>query len=181
MTTNQTVVAAALAAALTSSLGGAAAPARMFVELRTHEEVPAVSSAANGAFLAVVNEAAGTIDYELAYDSLTGEVRQAHIHFGQRGVNGGVSVFLCQTATNADPTGLAPPCPPSPARINGRITAANVIGPGAQGIAASELGELIDAIFADVAYVNVHTATFPGGEIRGQFDGRGDRRGQGLD
>lgn len=178
MNANHPLRTAALAALMLCASGGAAAdPDRFLVELTGTEEVPAVSTAASGTFFAVVDADAGTIDYELIYDGLAGEVRQAHIHFGQRSVNGGISVFLCQTTQNPDPTGRAPACGAPPARITGSLTSANIIGPGGQGIAATEIGELIDAIAAQVAYVNVHTTTFPGGEIRGQFDGRRLGRG----
>ena len=143
------------------------------IRLRSFEEVPAVSSVANGRFRARIDEAAGTITYELSYAGLQGDIRQSHIHFGQRGVNGGISVFLCQTATNPDPTGGAPTCSASPATVTGTLTAANIIGPTGQGIAATEFAELVRAIRAGVAYVNVHTSVFPGGEIRGQARGSG--------
>ena len=143
------------------------------IRLRSFEEVPAVSSVANGRFRARIDEAAGTITYELSYAGLQGDIRQSHIHFGQRGVNGGISVFLCQTATNPDPTGGAPTCSASPSTVTGTLTAANIIGPTGQGIAATEFAELVRAIRAGVAYVNVHTSVFPGGEIRGQARGSG--------
>lgn len=143
------------------------------IRLRSYEEVPAVSSLANGMFRARIDDAAGTIVYQLSYQGLQGDVRQSHIHFGQRGVNGGISVFLCQTATNPDPTGGAPTCGASPATMTGTLTAANIIGPAGQGIAATEFAELVRAIRAGVAYVNVHTSLFPGGEIRGQARGSG--------
>ena len=38
---------------------------------------------------------ATTLFYELTYSGLEGTVQQAHIHFGKRAINGGVSVFLC--------------------------------------------------------------------------------------
>lgn len=141
------------------------------IRLRSYEEVPAVSSLARGMFRGRIDDAAGTIVYQLSYESLQGDVRQAHIHLGQRGVNGGISVFLCQTATNPDPTGGAPTCGASPATMTGTLTAANIIGPNGQGIAPSEFAELVRAIRAGVAYVNVHTSLFPGGEIRGQARG----------
>lgn len=149
-----------------------AARDRFFVELAPAEEVPAVSSGALGTFIATVDDEANTIEYELVYTATTGEVRQAHIHFGQRGVNGGISVFLCQTAANPDPTNNAPMCTAPPARLTGTLRAANVIGPGSQGIAASEMAELINAIRSGLAYVNVHTSVFGGGEVRGQLGGR---------
>lgn len=141
--------------------------------LVSYQEVPSISSPATGRFRAKIDDKAGTISYELSYSGLTGEIRQAHIHFGQHSVNGGISVFLCQTATNLDPTGLAPQCPQS-GTVTGLLQAANTIGPPGQGIAAGEFAELIAAIRAGVAYVNVHSSTFPGGEVRGQLRSRHD-------
>lgn len=141
---------------------------KVTIPLRGFNEVPAVSTDAHGWFVADINARAGTIRYTLRYTGLEGAVQQAHIHFGQHDVNGGVSVFLCQTEASPDPTGLAPICSPAPGRAEGVLTAANVIGPTAQGIAAGEFQELIRAIRAGKAYVNVHTDTFTGGEIRGQ-------------
>jgi hypothetical protein len=170
----RTAIAAALAiASLSSAFSVAARDEIVIMPLRGFEEVPAVSSAARGFFKARINESAGTITYELRYEALQGDIRQAHIHFGQRGVNGGVSVYLCQTATNVDPTGLAPACGPAPATVTGTLTSANIIGPAGQGIAATEFAELLRAIRAGVAYVNVHSSVFPGGEVRGQARGSG--------
>lgn len=136
--------------------------------LQSFQEVPAVSSTASGRFRATINDDTGAISYRLSFTGLSSDVRQAHIHFGQHSVNGGISVFLCQTAVNPDPTGLAPQCPQS-GTVTGLIQAANLIGPAGQGIAAGELAELLAAIRGGVAYVNVHTAMFGGGEIRGQI------------
>ncbi len=141
---------------------------RVFVPLQGLQEVPSVSTEARGVFVADIDRRNDTIRYELRYDTLQGEVRQAHIHIGQRHTNGGISVFLCQTATNPDPTGLAPTCTAPPARISGVLTAANVVGPAGQGVAAGEFTELVKAIRAGAAYVNVHSSVFPAGEVRGQ-------------
>jgi hypothetical protein len=92
-------------------------------------------------------------------------VQQAHIHFGQRHTNGGISIFLCTNLGNG-PAGTQL-CPPGPARIEGTATAADVIGPAGQGIAAGELDELIAAMRRGFTYVNVHTDKHPSGEIRG--------------
>ena len=147
----------------------------VFARLVSYQEVPAISSSASGQFRAFIDEQAGTISYRLSYEGLSSDVRQSHIHFGQHSVNGAISVFLCQTATNADGTGLAPQCPRS-GTVSGMLQSANMVTPGAtaQGIAPGDFAELIAAIRAGVAYVNVHSATFPGGEIRGQL--RGDFR-----
>jgi CHRD domain len=136
--------------------------------LKGFAEVPSVSSTASGHFKAYVDRKTGAINYELSYKGLQGEVRQAHIHLGQHGVNGGVMVFLCQTTVNPDPTGLAPTCPQA-GMVTGVLQAANVVGPTAQGIDPLEFAELLTAIRGGVAYVNVHSSRFPGGEIRGQL------------
>jgi len=136
--------------------------------LRAFEEVPAVSSNGVGRFRAVIEDDGSSVSWELDYSSLRGTVAQAHIHFAQRGVNGGIVVFLCSNLGNG-PAGTQA-CPPKPASISGTFTAADMIGgAAAQGIAPGELHELLRAIRAGSAYANVHTDLFPGGEIRGQL------------
>ncbi len=78
--------------------------------------------------------------------------------------------------------GVTPPagtqaCPPSPATVTGTLTAANVVGPAGQGIAAGEFAELIRAIRAGKTYANVHSTKFPGGEIRSQIEGNSGHGG----
>jgi hypothetical protein len=145
---------------------------RIRARLRGFEETPAVSSTASGEFHGKISKDETSVEYQLSYENLEADVRQAHIHFGQGGVAGGISVFLCQTATNPDPTGNAPICPQS-GDVTGTFTAANVIGPAGQGIAAGEFAELLRAIRKGVTYANVHTVKFPSGEIRGQIKHRG--------
>ncbi len=154
-------------------LAGTAASAQGLVQARVQgiQEVPSVSTAGSGDFVARVSD--GAIEFTLSYSDLEGSVLQAHIHFGQAGVNGGVSAFLCTNLGNG-PAGTQA-CPASPATVTGTIVPGDVIGPGGQGIGAGELDELLDAIDAGVAYVNVHTDLHPGGEIRGQL-GRGLKR-----
>ena len=71
-------------------------------------------------------------------------MQQAHIHFGGPRQSGGISVFLCTNLGNG-PVGTQA-CPAPPATVTGTIRPADVIGPTAQGIAAGEFAELIDAI-----------------------------------
>jgi hypothetical protein len=137
-------------------------------QLTGYEEVPAVSTEASGKFEARIRASREEIRYELSYSALSGAVQQAHIHLGQRDVNGGVSAFLCTNLGNG-PAGTQA-CPPGPAQISGTIRPADVVGPGDQGIMPGEFEELVRAIDAGVTYANVHSATFPGGEIRGQLD-----------
>jgi hypothetical protein len=155
---------------------------RAFAELKPTEEVPALSSpAARGRFKATIDEDNQTISYELSYEGLQAPALQAHIHVGQRRVNGGISVFLCGNPPTvpAAPAPQPPACPPAPATVTGVLTAENIIGPTAQGIdptsaTVNEFEELVALLRKELAYVNVHSSRFPGGEIRGQlqFDQR---------
>lgn len=145
-------------------------------QLKPTNEVPALSSVASGRFHAVVDELNQTITYELSYEDLEAAVQQAHIHIGQRSVNGGITVFLCGTPGFLPPATVPQPpaCPTSPATVEGVITPANIIGPNGQGIAptsvsTNEFAELVRAIRDRITYANVHTTKFPGGEIRGQL------------
>jgi CHRD domain len=158
------VVAAASVVATTAVAGG---DKEVRTWLTGFEEVPAVSTDASGKFSARVRASSGEIHYELSYAHLTGAVQQAHIHLGQRAVNGGISVFLCSNLGNGPPGTQA--CPAAPATITGTIRPADVVGPAVQGIDPGEFDELVRAIRAGVTYANVHSETFPGGEIRGQL------------
>jgi len=91
--------------------------------------------------------------------------RLAHIHYGPTKVNGGVMVFFCGG-------GGKPACPASTSgTVTDTITAADIVGPAAQGIPAAPAGQFSDvlrAIRTGNGYANIHTANFPAGEIRGQ-------------
>ena len=139
--------------------------------LTGYEEVPSVSTAASGEFRGFISHNDDSIDYELTYSGLEGTVTQGHIHFAQRSVNGSIVVWLCQTVTNPSPTAGTPTCPQS-GTVTGTITASDVIAANttSQRILAGELAEVIAAIRAGAAYVNVHsTPLTTGGEIRGQI------------
>ena len=137
--------------------------------LRGYEEVPSVSTTAGGTFDATINDAGTSISWTLKYNSLQGAVQQAHIHLGNRGVNGSITVFLCTNLGNGPAGTLA--CPAPPATITGTILAADVTNlANVQGLSSGELDELIAAMRAGFTYVNVHSTTWPGGEVRAQID-----------
>ncbi len=133
-------------------------------------EVPALSTTGSGELS--VHMSGDALNYALSYTALEGNILQSHIHLGQTGVNGGISVFLCTNLGNG-PAGT-PTCPVPPATVTGTLTATEVVGPAGQGIAPGEFEELLRAIEAGATYGNVHTDLYPGGEIRGQL-----RRGSG--
>ena len=138
--------------------------------LRGLEEVPSISTLAQGFFLGTLNPAGTALDYSLVYFDLQGAVQQAHIHIGQAGVNGGVVLFFCTNLTPPANVPTPPACPSAPGinTVSGTLTSANVVTVAAQGIAAGEFSEIIRAMRAGNSYANVHTDLFPGGEIRGQ-------------
>lgn len=158
-------------AAVASGDGGRS---RLSTDLIGYEEVPAVSSPGGGSFKAVISRSADEIRYELRYSALQGNVTQSHIHFGQKAVSGGISVFLCSNLGNG-PAGTQV-CPPS-GTVTGTIRPVDVIGPTGQGIAPGEFAELVKALRAGVAYANVHSSVWPAGEIRGQLGDRADSQG----
>jgi hypothetical protein len=135
----------------------------------------AVSTPAKGSFRARIDDRKDIISYELHYEGLTGNVTQAHIHFGQRHTVGGIVVWLCQTMASPAPAAVAnltPPCPgPTSGTVSGTITPAQVIAAVGQGIDAGDFEEVVAAIRAGRAYANVHSTEFPPGEIRGHIDG----------
>lgn len=138
-------------------------------DLNGYEENPDISSVATGSFKLTLDDATQTIAYELSYSGLEGgAIQQAHVHFGKRGVNGGVSFFLCGTAASPGPAGT-PTCPQS-GTVTRTIGAADIIGPTGQGIPAMSYTEIAAALRAGHAYANVHSATFPNGEIRAQIN-----------
>lgn len=157
-------VALSLSAQATDGSGG---PTRFSARLVSYQEVPAVSAASGGDIAIVIDDAAQTIAYRLSFDGLEGPVRMAHIHIAQPGVNGGIMLWLCGTTGFAGPPDT-PTCPAS-GEVTGLLDSADVQAVAAQGIAGGAFEEAVAAIREGVAYVNVHSNLFPGGEIRGQL------------
>jgi len=165
---------------LLASVAVSAVAAQQFKSIKEYltgyEEVPSVSTSANGHFDATISNDGTEIAWELSYSALEGAIQQSHIHVAQPGVNGGISVFLCTNLGNG-PAGIQP-CPAGPATISGTITAADVspaipatAAARTQGVNTGEIDELIAAMRAGSTYVNIHSTAWPGGEVRSQIDG----------
>ena len=112
--------------------------------LNARQEVPKPKGSANrarGTFTATVTKTGttGSVAWRLTFSKLTGRASAAHIHIGAAGRSGPVAVPLC-----------------GPCRSGVRKTAT---------LQASVLA----ALEAGRAYVNIHTARNPAGEIRGQI------------
>ena len=85
----------------------------------------------------------------IRYDSLGSGATQAHVHLGAVGFNG-PSVF---TLTSAPP-------------FNGTKTS-GITPPGANKFVLTPAQEA--DLFAGLYYVNIHTVSYPAGEVRGQI------------
>jgi len=136
--------------------------------LRGSEEVPMRDTNARGNATFELSADGLTLSFKLITANIDNVVA-AHIHIAPPGVNGPVVFFLYGSV------------PPGGGRSNGILsqgsgTAANLVGP----LAGHPLADLIAAMSAGNAYVNVHTndgvappntgpGDFPGGEIRGQI------------
>jgi hypothetical protein len=112
--------------------------------LNTKLEVPHPkgTTTATGSFtgtLKVINASKSTLTYKLTYARLTGKGLAAHVHLGAAGKAGRIVVPLCA------------PC--------------------ASGVHSAKAISSVAALamIAGKAYVNVHTAKNPAGEIRGQI------------
>jgi hypothetical protein len=138
------------------------------VPLSGDEEVPPRDTHARGTAIFQLSADGTTLDYKLIVANIENVVA-AHIHIAPAGVNGPVGVFLYG------------PAPAGGGRIDGviaegSILAASFIGP----LSGMTMDDLIAAMVAGNAYVNVHTndgiapidtgpGDFPGGEVRGQI------------
>ncbi len=161
----------AVAAVMANLLAAAMAHSqteRFSASLSGAEEVPPINTAGTAAFEMTIQQS--TITFSLTFSDLSSPLSVAHLHFAPSKVAGGVMIFLCGGDGQ-------PACPAATeGTITGTITAANVTGPTAQGIAPGDLDSALEAVRVGLAYANMHTANFGGGEIRGQV-----RRGAGHD
>ena len=131
-------IAAAAGIAIASAIGIAVALAvsnpNVKGKLGGYQEVPAISSEAAGNFTAKVTRGDGPIRYELRYRGIP-DVTQAHLHFGQLSVNGGIVLFICTNLGNG-PAGT-PACPAGQATLTGSATSDDIValrrGPGDRG------------------------------------------------
>jgi hypothetical protein len=73
-------------------------------------------------------------------------------------------IFLCGG-------GAQPACPAAMSgTITGTFSAVNVVGPTAQGVAAGDFATALKQVLREASYANLHTSTFPAGEIRGKVN-----------
>ncbi len=113
----------------------------------------ATNSNGSGSVSVMYNAAANDFTYTLSWKNLTGDATMAHIHYGAPGVSGPIIIPFFTTTMPASDT------------ISGTLTQADV-NP-MSGI--NTIADVAQAIEAGNAYVNIHTASYPAGELRGQL------------
>lgn len=117
-------------------------------------EVPPSTSTATGQCSFTLSSDGRTLHFLLRVNNLT-NITASHIHLGAVGANGPVVVPLY--------TGPAKVGPFTGTLAEGDITASTLVG----SLQGRTIGELVEDINNGQCYVNVHTTTYPGGEIRG--------------
>jgi len=151
-------------------------PSRFEAKLNSFKTAPSLFTGGTGTTQVRIDFNNNSISYKLSYSGLSSPVTQAHIHFSQKGVNGGIIVYLCDNTGVAAAAGATVPACPNSGAVAGTLTAPdvnplyNIASVTDQGIAAGDFGALVAAIQHHAGYVNVHTTNFPAGEIRGQLE-----------
>ncbi len=170
-----------------SALPAVSAGQRIHADCDGYQVVSSQSSHGTATFRARVDRVNQTIEYQLDYRNLEGDILQSHIHFSRPGSNGGIVLFLCTNLGNTPPS--ATPAPLCLGTREGTVTGVlhagdvvyipfgNQFPPppnGSQNIAPGDFDAVVRAIDAGAAYVVVHTQEAPTGELRGQIPQRED-------
>jgi hypothetical protein len=115
-------------------------------------EVPPTNSPGFGEALVIVNDTLDTITVSIYFDDLTGPATASHIHIGP--ADGTGPVVLPFANFPAAPDG----------HYENDLTANDI-----SQSSGYSYRDLVHALFDGNAYLNIHTAMFPSGEIRGQI------------
>ncbi len=117
------------------------------------QEIPSNNSSATG--LASFKEKDNnSISYEINVTGLD-KVMEAHLHLGKIGTNGDPIVMLF----NAGPTG-----PINGTLVSDKFSADDFLGP----LSGMSITDIVNKMKSEEIYVNIHTGSFPDGELRGQ-------------
>jgi hypothetical protein len=138
------VIGAVLAAVLFLvgfGLAGGSSIVKLTARLDAAQATPAPRAAARAGGLYTATLSGRTLTWRLTFSRLSGKPIAAHIHLGRLRVAGPVAVPLCG---------------PCASGAHGRV---------------SVTAKVRTALLGGAAYVNVHTARNPAGEIRGQVAG----------
>jgi hypothetical protein len=155
---------AALAALVAlAALAEPAAAERFKATLTGDQEVPPVVTDAVGEFAVVFNKALTEGRFTLIVRRLDG-VNRAHLHCALAGTNGPIFIHLMGDMHTL----------PASIDVHGRwldhatLTDASISNTATP--CGATVAEVVEAIRAGMVYVNVHTVSNAGGEIRGQLE-----------
>lgn len=111
------------------------------------QEVPARTTAATGTMNVSYNKTSNILSFTVNWQNLTAVPTGSHIHGpAARGVNAGIKYDFFDAF---------------PKTISGSFSGT---------VTVDEVAIKEDSLLNGFYYVNIHTATFPGGEIRGQIE-----------
>lgn len=152
-------VKSAVLAAIVLGAAGAGGAARADFTLSTllagaNERPTPNASSATGSATITFASLTNTISYSLTFSGLAAPATAGHIHVGSANIAGPI-ILPFPGLSGVSGT------------FTGTLTAADLIPRPAEGI--NTFSDAVAAIGAGNAYVNVHNAVFPGGEIRGQL------------
>ena len=121
-------------------------PVQLSARISGTQEVPANASTAKGSFEGIFDPYSRVIAFRFEYSGLTANATASHFHIAPAGTNGPVTVdFVSQGFQTGNKSG--------------------------EFVKVLTLTEAqANALIAGRLYVNIHNATFPGGEIRGQIN-----------
>lgn len=148
------LAAAALVMALTGS--AAAEEVRLTATLSGGEETPGVLTGAVGTADVVIDTLRRSVTVELNLFNVPTGTTAGHIHVGPKGVAGPVVLDFSFPAGKTGDMALV-----------FTVTARDFRSRPEIGIAT--IDDAIQAIVGGNAYINVHTSSFPAGEVRGQI------------
>jgi hypothetical protein len=130
-----------LAVALTIPLVAEAAIVNLSATIDANQEVPTNASLGNGAASMTFDDISNLLSWDITFSGLSGPATAAHFHGpALAGTNAGVQVNIGTISGLTDPM------------------------VGSATIDATQATDLLAGLW----YINIHSATYPGGEIRGQ-------------
>ncbi len=126
-----------------------AATIEFAANLNGAQEVPANAVPGIGTAGLVLDDVTGALGWVISFEGLSSQLGGAHIHKGPVGQDGGIEIHLPDFDVFNGSQALG--------RIEGLFV-------GGVTITAQQISDLKAGLW----YINLHTAEFPGGEIRGQ-------------
>ena len=150
-----------------TTVGLAAGPSEVWTTRLSgqNEDPPNDSKAHGSATLRIVRDGKTitSIEYRVRVSNLN-DLTGGHIHSGAEGTSGPVVVNLNPRIGSGRAQGIV---------AEGSFDASDLTGP----LTGLTLDDFYELLTSGEAYVNLHTTTYPGGEIRGQLSARGGSGG----